>query len=287
MSSLDRPQRVLVTGATGFIGGHVLDSLREAGFEAIGAVRKLDSSAIHDQVLLDLERPETILALRSNDPFDAIVHFGAQVGFDGASQASMYLPNVVATGLLAAIAKEWDAHLIYASAAIVCGARSERIRDTVHACPDTDYARTKYLGEILNAASGARYCNLRIGGVFGASGPSHLGLNRAIDGALRGEVPTLVGSGAALRNYVYVKDVADAVTFSLLNGICGTHLLAGKDVLSVSQMLDEICRVFLEGRSPVIEEGSDAKSQVIETSECMLVGRSFSDALIDIRDAVN
>ena len=281
---MNSAKEILVTGATGFIGRHVVKSLQEAGYAVTRGVRRFDNSTDATEVAVDLERPETILALRADYRFDAVVHLGAYVGFSGTSEASMYMPNVLATGLLAATARDWDAHLIFASAAIVCGSRRERIDDTTQAYPDTSYIGTKYLGELLNAASGARHCNLRIGGVFGASGPWHLGLNRAIDGALSGEVPTQVGSGTALRNYIYVKDAADAITFSLRNDICGTHLLAGKEVSSIGQMLKDICRVFLDDESPILEEGPDGKNQIIETSRVLPEGRTFLDALIDIRD---
>ena len=37
-------ERVLVTGATGFIGSHLCPALHEAGYEVVGAVRELSSS---------------------------------------------------------------------------------------------------------------------------------------------------------------------------------------------------------------------------------------------------
>ena len=208
---MNNTRTVLITGATGFIGKKVVSVLEAAGWSVTQGVRSVIDPAGAQFIHLDLAQPETILALRTGYRFEGIVHLGALIGWSGASEAEMFVPNVLSTGLLASIAKDWGAHFVYASAAIVCGARKERIDYATEVAPDSDYARSKYLGELLIAASHASSCNLRIAGVFGGNGPRHLGLNLAIDEALKGNLPTQVGSGDALRNYIYVEDVALAV----------------------------------------------------------------------------
>ena len=46
--------------------------------------------------------------------------------------------------------------------------------------PDTDYGRSKWLAERNIDQSGCRAVSLRLSGLFGRSGPAHLGLNRAL-----------------------------------------------------------------------------------------------------------
>lgn len=276
-------KKVLVTGATGFIGRATVSALADAGWQITQGLRSASEKMVPGIVRLDLSKPETLLALAAGPRFDAIVHLGAHVGWSGETESEMFVPNVLSTGCLAYLANLWDAHLIYASAAIVHGVRNETINPDSPVCPDTAYAKSKWLGEQLLAASHTHHCVLRIAGVFGAGGPAHLGLNRAIDGAIKGELPLQIGSGAALRNYIYVKDVAQAIVHALQEQLAGTHLLAGHEVMPVSAMLQEICDIFCPGSHPVIKDGSQAMSQVIKTSTSLPKSLGFREALIDIR----
>jgi len=274
---------VLITGATGFIGRATVAALTEAGWQIVQGVRTDDGTLASGTVHLDLADPATILVLAKGPRCDAIVHLGARVGLSGEAESEMFTPNVLATGCLAYLCNLWGAHLIYASTAIVHGVRNETINSDSPVCPDTAYARSKWLGEQLIEASNARHCILRIAGVFGNDGPAHLGLNRAIEGAIRGEPPVQFGSGSALRNYVYVKDVAQAIIYALQKSVTGAHLLAGHDVLPVKEMLGQVCAAFAPGLHPVIKEGAQALDQVITPSESLPQTRGFLDALIDIR----
>jgi UDP-glucose 4-epimerase len=215
--------------------------------------------------------------------FDAIVHLGTHVGWSGAAESEMFTPNILSTGCLAHLAKRWNAQLIFASAAIVHGARKEKIESSSPIFPDTDYARTKWLGEQLIMASQAHYCVLRIAGVFGFGGPAHLAMNNALNAAFRGETPTMVGHGRATRNYIYVKDVAHAIEHALRLNLEGTHLLAGNEVLSIGDMLRAICDEFLPGARPLSKEGPEATDQVVDSSSVLPVSRGFREALADIR----
>lgn len=274
---------VLVTGATGFIGRATVATLEMAGWSVTRGVRFAAHSAEEGALYLDLNNPASILALQNSARFDAIIHLGANVGWSGLKEAEMFVPNVLATGCLTFVARQWNAHLVYASAAIVCGVRSECIDTSTPLSPDTAYGQSKRLGEQLIEVSHVSHCILRIGGVFGVNGPPHLGLNRAIDGALEGNRPSQSGSGTALRNYIYVNDVAQTISFVLQNRVEGMHFLAGAEVTSISQMLQDICDTFLPGQQPAIVEGAEVLNQVIESSKHLPKPRGFREALTDIK----
>jgi UDP-glucose 4-epimerase len=275
---------VLVTGATGFIGRATVSALTGAGWAVTRGSRPGGEEAARDTVNLDLEDPGTVLALAKGRRFDAIVHLGARVGLSDTAEAEMFAPNVLSTGCLAYLATLWDAHMLYSSTAIVHGVRSPKIEADSPICTDTAYARSKWLGEQLLAASNARHCVLRIAGVFGRAGPAHLGLNRAIEGAIEGQPPVQIGEGRALRNYIYVNDVARAIVHALRERLSGTHLLAGHESVSLGEMLQQVCDTFLPGSSPVLKEGPQAADQLIAPSPSLPATRSFREALIDIRD---
>lgn len=280
---MDTAKTVLLTGATGFIGRETVLALVGVGWRVTKGYRSAGKAIVNGHIHLDLSEPATILALKREVRFDAIVHLGAHIGLSGTTESEMFVPNVLSTGCLAYLARLWDAPLIFASTAIVHGVKKETIEFDSPICPDTAYANSKWLGEQLLSASGSHYCVLRIAGVFGCGGPAHLGLNRAIDGAMRGEPPIQMGSGEAVRNYIYVKDVANAIVYALQERLEGTHLLAGHEGMRISRMLQEVCDLFLPGQQPVLKDGPEAMSQIIKPSTHMPRSRGFCQALTDIR----
>jgi nucleoside-diphosphate-sugar epimerase len=87
-----------------------------------------------------------------------------------------------------------------------------------------------------------------------------------------------------LRNYIYVKDVAQAIVHALQEHLSGTHLLAGHEYISVGEMLQQVCDTFAPGSHPLLKDGSEAADQVITPSPLLPMTRGFREALIDIRE---
>lgn len=276
-------ETVLLTGATGFLGRHTVRALEESGWEVIRCVRAgVPHPARAQSVECDLNDPAGLLALEPRYHPKAIVHLACHVGWDGSNDERLFVPNVLATGCFAHLARVWGAKLIFASAAIVHGSRCERINSDSPVQPDSPYGRSKALGEALIQASGVEYSILRIAGMFGCDGPGHLGLNRAIDDALHGVPPTQIGEGSGLRNYVYVRDVANAIVVALRANAGGTYLVSGSEVLSIRSMLEAVCETFLPGMRPVIKPGTEAADQVVSASPMLPATRNFREALLDI-----
>jgi UDP-glucose 4-epimerase len=274
---------VLVTGANGFIGRVVVAELESAGWVVTKGVRSSQKILGEGFIGIDLNDPAALLSLSSGVRFDAIVHLGANVELNGGSDAEIYNQNILSTALLAFLAAKWNSFLIFASTVIVCGVRTENIGINSLINTDTPYAKSKYIGEELIIASKVKACILRIAGTFGYMGPSHLGLNQAISSAIGGESPTQINTGRALRNYIYVKDVGQSIVYALDHQIQGIHFLAGSEVLSVAQMLGEVCDVFLPGQHPFAKHGEESSDQIIESSALLPRSRSFHDALVDIK----
>jgi nucleoside-diphosphate-sugar epimerase len=278
----DSKKRILVTGATGFIGSAVAQRLAQSGDIVVKTTRRSAEANGVDVLYLDLSLPKTILDLAKHPRFDLIVHIGAQIAWSKQGQENLLLSNTVSTGLLVDLASKCNARLIFASMALVCGVKTKLITTDSPVKPDTDYARTKWLAEEIIKVSGIEYCILRIGGVFGLNGPGHLGLNSVIRNSLQKKIPCLNGSGNVKRNYIYLWDVAECVAHIVQSEIEGIHLLAGSEKKSMRSMLEEVCEIFMPGNKPIERVGEEASDQIIMPSNSLPVTRSFRSSLEDI-----
>jgi len=271
--------RVLVTGATGFIGSSVVARLEAAKHVVIRGQR---SPVKKNGVILDLEKVETLEKLAREEPCEAIIHLGTKVGWSGESDDDLYAPNVLATEMLAGVARDWDAYFVFTSAALVHGIKTRLITPNSPISPDTPYTRSKWLAEERISTVNPKHCVIRLGGVFGLDGPQHLGLNRAIKQCLEGNKPRYTGEGKALRNYIYVEDVAAVVCHLLDRQTHGVHLLGGLETLSIRDMLGMLTDTFLPGQRPDRLPGEDANDQVIQVSPELLPAHPYRVNLADM-----
>jgi UDP-glucose 4-epimerase len=279
-------KRVLITGANGFIGSALLRRLEDTKWEVISLNRK--GYTLKNEVVLDFCDEDFYVKIDSLPKVDAVIHLGARIGWDGSSRSDLFVPNVLATAELARWSNKIGAYFIFASAAIICGLDNPYIKSDSKPKIDSDYGYSKWLAEELIRMSGVKYAILRIGGAFGRNGPKHLSLNLSIDNAFNGIRPIQYGEGKQKRNYIYVEDLADVLLYCLENRIEGTHLVAGSNTSTVSEMLETICHILLPDKKPEYKAGdnSNSRDQIIEHSQALLKGRSFVDAICDLNKDV-
>jgi len=279
-----RSDTILLTGASGFSGRVCYRIFIEAGYNVIPIVRK--PAGLANEVVVDLEEDDAASNLLKLPAPAAIVHLASNVNFEpDATDQSFFSTNVLTTSLLCQICCQTGAHMILASGTIVHGTASKIVEDT-EVAPQNAYGRAKALAEQIVRASGTQYTILRIAGIYGRHGPSHLALNRIIDNVLdKGDLPKIFATGRAKRNYIYVEDLAKTILDCLQLEITGTHLAAGPDELSLAQMMNEVCAVLPPGQQPIKVVGEEAVDAVVRPSAAFRRGRSFHDCLIEIAQA--
>jgi UDP-glucuronate 4-epimerase len=231
--------RVLITGAAGFIGSHVAETLLAEGWEVVGldnfdtfydpAIKRenvkglkksksfrLIEGDIRDRPALD----ETVAA----GSFDGIVHLAARAGVRPSLENPRLYSDVNVAGtteVLELARRSKIRRMVFASSSSVYGEREGspfRENDTVDH-PISPYAATKKAGELLcytyHHNYGLAVSCLRFFTVYGPRQRPEMAIHkftRAIDA---GEPITIYGDGSSRRDYTYIDDIVSGIVSAL------------------------------------------------------------------------
>lgn len=225
--------KVLLTGACGFIGSHVLDRLLAANHEVLG-VDALEPRVHPTGVKPPWwpDRVELVVTTVDKVPYwalaeaDVVIHLAAQVGVaDSMTDPARYVEQnslqttVLLNDLRTALARGNLRRLIVASSMSVYGAGGMLVREDAPCVPASVYGLTKYDQERLCLLWGAQHrvetVALRFFNVYGPrqalTNPYTGVLANFAQALLAGQAPIVFEDGGQTRDFVYVSDVADAV----------------------------------------------------------------------------
>jgi len=236
--------KILVTGAAGFIGSHVVRLLLERGEEVVG----LDNlNAYYDpqlkqrrlQVLnalsgadrfrferLDLADSDAVASLVAESDIDRVVHLGAQAGVRWSLEAPFAYTASNVTGhlsVLEAVRQQGEkiVHTVYASTSSVYGSRTDgpfRETDRIDR-PASLYAATKIADELMSTTYAQLYgiplTGLRFFTVYGPWGRPDMAYWLFTDAMLKGRPIKLFNNGEMLRDFTYVDDIVAGIVAAL------------------------------------------------------------------------
>lgn len=267
---------MLITGATGFVGGHLIKILVE-DHEVFCLVRqreqliaKIDKHDLEKCVLIngDLSQP---LDIRSLPPkLDAIIHLAcARDPFPEEATRFFRASTGSTQELLEYGRRAGITHFIYASSGSVYGFGPSPFRESDPPNLLDFYAVNKYCSELLvNAYKDYFYtCILRL---FFPYGPSLV--NRRIpmiaERVIQGRPVSLVNNGQPRINPIYIDDLVKIIEASLWLNRSVTVNVAGDEVINMKELAELIGE--LVGQCPVFENSVDPSiSDLIGNNELM------------------
>jgi nucleoside-diphosphate-sugar epimerase len=211
--------KVLVTGASGFVGSALARRLLRDGLQVRGTHRRVPPPAIPGIEWHQLSRLDSEPALRDVAAgCDAVVHLAALAHQTGKSadgrRDEFERVNVESTRLLARAARSLAVHrfVFVSSVAAVCSSSDVCVDEQTPARPDTDYGRSKLhaeqaLQKELQDGS-TDWCVLRPPLVYGPGNPGNMGrLMRLIEHGL----PLPFGSIRNRRSFIFIDNLVDAL----------------------------------------------------------------------------
>ncbi|REE98805.1 NAD-dependent epimerase/dehydratase family protein [Thermomonospora umbrina] len=241
---------VLVTGAAGFIGSHLVDRLSADGHEVIG-VDDL-SSGTHLREDIDFHRMDVcdpaLAELAARRRPEVICHLAAQVSVRSSVEDPRHdaRVNVLGTvGVLEAARLAGTRKVVFASSCAVFG-----VPDALPVPPDAErrpaspYAASKVTGEMYAAMyrslHGLDFTALTLANVYGPrqSPEGEAGVVSIFTDALLNGTPTrLYGDGDNTRDYVYVLDVVEAFALACGERGGGRRLNVGTGLQTADRAL--------------------------------------------------
>jgi nucleoside-diphosphate-sugar epimerase len=205
--------RVLVTGAGGFSGPHLVSALLARGFEVTALTGSTPGR------LAELEHPRRGLTVISGDlsrdlalpaPLDAVVHAASRSPLPGVTDEHMRHDNIAATEKLVAHARQSGVKsFIFFSSLSVYGRISTPIVDEATPIVEPDfYGATKRRGEEMLASEAKRFRSLsiRLPGIIGPRSVRNW-MTGVMESAKAGKEISIYNPGQPFNNVVHVADL--------------------------------------------------------------------------------
>ncbi len=237
-------ERILVTGAAGFIGFHICQELIKEGYLVIGLdnlnnyydvnlkqarLNELKEKSNFIFIKSELEDKENLdLIFKKNKP-QKVLHFAAQAGVRySIDNPSAYInSNLVGFGNILESCRNYPVkHLIYASSSSIYGGNKKipfSEKDQVNS-PISLYAATKKANELMAHSYSHIYkiptTGLRFFTVYGPWGRPDMAPMIFTNSILLGKPINIFNQGDMARDFTYIDDVKKAV-MKLINLIPG------------------------------------------------------------------
>jgi dihydroflavonol-4-reductase len=244
--------KVLVTGATGFVGSHVARQLAEAGADLRLLVRKssrLDNIASlpGDRVVADLRDPASLKKCCCG--CEVVLHVAADYRLWTPDPEEMYRANVDGTRVLIETAlRAGVRRVVYTSSVATMGFRCDGAlvnEDSPVSLNDMigHYKRSKFLAERVALEAGASGENVIVVNPTTPVGEQDIKptpTGQIILDFLRRKMPAYIDTGL---NLVDVRECARGHVAAIEKGRAGERYILGGENLTLKQILDKLAAI--------------------------------------------
>lgn len=270
-------QRILITGAAGFIGSSVADALLARGDTVIGvdnfndyydpAVKRRnladalrqDAFSLHEVDICD-EAP--LRAVFEQARPDVVLHLAARAGVrPSLADPNLYhRVNVIGSQHILDACRDFEpSHLVFASSSSVYGGSTEipfKETDPVRG-PVSPYAASKRMNElqahVYHHVYGLKVTMLRFFTVYGPRQRPDMAIHKFTGLISRGEPVPMFGDGSALRDFTYIDDIVQGVVACIDTPLPYDILNLGESqTIALRDLIDVVARHV--GKPAIIEQ---------------------------------
>jgi nucleoside-diphosphate-sugar epimerase len=268
--------KILVTGATGYVGRELAIALANQGNQVHILVRNPFSQNIprHENIILfpgDItDRGSIRNAMKG---CTQVYHTAAIVKIFARDPSVFYNVNVKGTHNLLAEALDLGVKkFVYTSTCGVLGSSVQypkKETDPRTESFDNDYEFTKYLGENLvkeYAHKGLFTVIVSLSKVFGPGIETHsISVNQVINKFIKGKLTFVPKPGSIVANYCFIHDIVDGHMQAMQYGLGGEKYILGGENISYNTFFKELRSL------------SGSKAKLIHVPQFIVKGLAFLD----------
>lgn len=265
--------RAFVTGATGFLGGHLIRALKQRGDTVIGFLHDghnqeretTDHWSFGD--LSDQRKLERILA---EYEIDTVFHLAAitQVSVAGADPVGTFEANVRGTwNLLDACRRQKTRRVIVAATDKAYGRSAAPYSEDTPLTPDRPYETSKACVDLIARTYAATYnMSVAVTRCVNLYGPGHLNFSTLIPGTIRrvlhNEAPVIRNGGQMKRDFLFVRDAVAGYLKLAESSYRGAINFGTNTGWSIKQVVEMILHLMGSSFAPI--EESDSRGEIID-----------------------
>jgi len=241
--------RVMVTGATGFTGGHLARTLKARGNDVRALVRDPSKAGelMRDGIAISPgDLTDAAAVRRAVEGCDVVYHIAAV--YREAKHPDEYYRRINVGGtqhIIDAIQRDGAGRMVHCSTVGVHG-DVEKIPSDESApfAPGDIYQQSKLEGELLiqeRIKQGARAAIFRPQGIYGPGDRRFLKLFRTVyKGSFR-----MIGTGSPFYHMTFISDLVDGIILcgEHANALGQTYVFGGPRYTSVRELVDTVARV--------------------------------------------
>lgn len=251
-------KKVLVTGAAGFLGSHVVDLFIEKGYDTcviddFSSGRKenipnTENWKIYVKNIKDRWKIQPVFQI--NKP-QIVIHLAAQPSLLESIKNPFHdaMVNIIGTINLLELSVKYEVErFIFSSTSAVQNSNylNEEYPFLSYLEPTSPYGISKISAELyIRNLMPDKYVNLRLANVYGPR-QMPLGENQVVPKAIRhalyGDEFEINGDGEQTRDFIYVEDVANAILLSAESDYYGTLNVSTGKQNSVNQVVERIAK---------------------------------------------
>ena len=260
-------KKVLVCGAGGFIGGHLVKKLKREGHWVRGVDLKLHefSKSPADEFIVGDLTDQALVRQVLDMPFDEVYQLAADMGgagylFTGENDANvMHNSALVNLNIIQQALKVGVKKLFYSSSACIYPSYNQEdpqnpkcSEDSAYpAMPDTDYGWEKLFSERLFQAFNRNYnMDVRIArfhNIFGPEGTytggkekSPAAICRKVAEAEEGEWVEVWGDGLQTRSYLYIEECLEGIERLMNSDFVGPVNIGSEEMVTLNQLAEMV-----------------------------------------------
>jgi len=260
----------IVCGAGGFIGGHLVNRLKDEGYWVRGVDLKENewgNMNADDFVLGDLRDPQ-VCARLFDRPIDEVYQLAADMGgagyiFTGEHDADVMHNSALINLNMAKLCVEHKVKKVfYSSSACIYPAYNQQdpnnpkcSEDSAYpAMPDSEYGWVKLFSERLYLAFMRNYgLNVRIArlhNIFGPQGTWRGGREKAPAAICRkvamakdGDEIEIWGDGNQTRSFLYIDECIEGIRRLMESDFPGPVNIGSEEMVTINQLVDMVCEI--------------------------------------------